>query len=117
MQQKFQKKVPVPLHSQKKNEQKPIANIMYRSGRLGCFIFKEGNENPVDLRKIKVTGNPQYNKTLLKQDISDLFYEPKSDFEQMAKYVLIGVGILAVMVVVIIIVMKSNAPPPVVQPI
>lgn len=79
------------------------ATSVYRSGRLATFLYVEGNENPVDLRNLKVTGNPQLNKQLTKVDIGKLFVDDSTPFinvlKQLQPYLIIGGVILLVIIV------------------
>lgn len=50
--------------------------VIYRSGRLVHYFYVEGNENPIDLRTLKTTGNPQMDLQKLRVDISKMFIRP-----------------------------------------
>lgn len=74
---------------------------IYRSGRLVRFIFKEGNENPIDLRSIRATGNPQLNKQINAIDITRIVTGRGLDgMEIIRKYGLwIVIGIIVLFIV------------------
>lgn len=83
---------------------------IYRSGRLGHFFFIENNENPLDFRNQKITGNPQLNEALLKQDFNDLWIEPKTFGEQVLKYIVPILIIIGIIIVVVVIISSGGNP-------
>lgn len=79
------------------NEKNSIFTSIYRDNRLPCFIYVEGNENPIDLRKIEATGNPQLNRQIQDIDISKLFVYNKFDlFEILQRYWWVIVAVLVI---------------------
>lgn len=86
---------------------------IYRMGRVGCFIHKEDNENPVNLEKIQATGNPTLNKMEQNQRIDNLWFEPKTPIEDIFKYVLIGLGVVGVLFILGFLFLGNKQPPPV----
>lgn len=70
---------------------------LYRYQRTGAFIYVEGNENPINLRKIEATGNPTLNKQILNQRVDNLWYESNP-----AKEKFLTIMIIAIVVGIII---------------
>lgn len=78
---------------------------VYRKGRLGCFLFLEGNENPVDLRTLKISGNPQLTNEQKKVEISRLFTAESGAFGNFWKeyggiITMVGLGAIIVLLIV-----------------
>lgn len=86
---------------------------IYRSGRVASFMYIEGNENPIDLRHLQVTGNPQYQRDLKEMDISGMFQSEKSALEDFfSKY---GVIIIIAGFVIVILILLFYKPQVIVQ--
>lgn len=71
---------------------------IYRAGRLAKFFYNEGNEDPLDFRTGKMSGNPQINKQISNIDISRLWTGHKSMSQEFLEkygiFVLLGIGVI-----------------------
>lgn len=69
-------------------------SVVYRSGRLAKFFYIEGNENPLDMRELKPSGNPRVTSNLMGIDLSKLFRSETTMMEDLWKrfgpFVMIG---------------------------
>lgn len=74
---------------------------LYRYKRTGAFIYVEGNENPINLRDLKPTGNPVLNNMILNQRVDELWYEHNPN-KELTKIIII-VGIIVIIVVLVIL--------------
>lgn len=85
---------------------------VYRSGRIAKFFFNEGNENPIDFRNVKPTGNPVMTKTQEAIDLMELATGTESGIEEFwRKYglIIVVVGFLIVIAILISIANKKPA--------
>ncbi len=82
---------------------------VYRIGRLGCFVYVEDNENPVDLREIKATGNPLLNTMIINQRVDELWYETNDQRDLIVK-IIIGVLIVGVVILIAMAFIKGQNP-------
>jgi len=91
---------------------KRIETPMYRNGRLGHFLYIEGQKNPINFREIKPTGYPEIDEQQSKIDMS-LLWTSKNDF--MAKYgfiILIVIGIAVLIILLKVIFPNTPTPTP-----
>lgn len=85
---------------------------LYRYRRTGAFVYVEGNENPVNLRTIKATGNPELNNQILNQRVDNLWYEHNPQKELIWKIaIIIGVVALIIMLALKFFVAKDTTIP------
>lgn len=82
---------------------------LYILKRLGCFVHKEGNENPIDLKLIRATGNPELNNIIINQQVDGLWYE-KDETMNVIKNVIIGVLGIAILVIIVVAFIKGRNP-------
>lgn len=78
-----------------------MVNAVYRKGRLAQFFFVEGNENPIDFRTVRATGDAERTRLSKRLDLANLFIQ-SIDFVDMLKrnWWLIVIGVIGVIVMI-----------------
>lgn len=99
----------IPKPPRKVLQHKVISNPYYRMGRLGCFIHKEGNEDPISLNEIKTTGNPNLNKQIINEQVDGLWFEKNEQKELIMKVAIICL-VIAIVVIVAVAFIRGNQP-------
>lgn len=89
---------------------KVVQNPTYRMGRIGCFIHKEGNENPIDLKEIKATGNPQFNRLIEQRDYTLLWFQQKNFADNWILWVIGGIVVIGVIITVVYLISRGQKP-------
>lgn len=104
------RKVPLPNGTFKTEDIKkmvPSGYSVYREGRLAHFLYIEGNEDPIDLRQIESTGNPQIISSRSKIDFANLMKTDKTKLEELWSLISPFVIIMGIAIIIMLLVNKG----------
>lgn len=95
-------KVPIP--------KKKISTAIYRAGRLSKFFYIEGNEDPLDFRTQKISGNAALSEQREKIETIQLFTKDKSDMEKNMERIIPIVIVVGIIIIIIILYLQGQHP-------
>lgn len=82
--------------------------LLYRSGRVGAFIYEEDNPHPIDIN-VPTNESATFDKSLLEQKFSDLFFEKKQPNELLNWALILGGGIIIAVLVIMLLAKSKGA--------